>query len=167
MLPIAALALACAKDDSGPKTPISSTPTASAATGEATPSKNPLPEAARPFLDSANASFRAKKYDESLAQYRKAIAAAPKHPAPWYGVYMVAQKLNNTALADSAFKAVTMYSTDGPSLTDTSLAKLHEKAGGMPGGHPPIGSHPSMSGHPEVPPGAMVGPVKPGLAKKI
>jgi hypothetical protein len=62
----------------------------------------PLDPAAQVVLDSANASFAARRYEDALAQYRRTLDLAPGHPAPWYGISMAATVLGDSALADSA-----------------------------------------------------------------
>jgi hypothetical protein len=57
---------------------------------------------AKVALDSGNALFRKKAYTAALAQYRLASMRSPRHAAPYFGIYMVAQATKNTKLADSA-----------------------------------------------------------------
>ncbi len=170
LVPLLVLAAACSKGDAAPKTPIGGAPAAAAASGPSTgaaPVANPLPAEARVPLDEANALFRQHQYAEALAKYRAAVALAPKHPAPWYGVYMAAQQLKNQPLADSALAAVKAGATDAPEMADSGLAKLHEKAGSMAQPHPAFGSHPPINGHPPVSGTTPApAPAKPG-AKKI
>jgi hypothetical protein len=54
------------------------------------------------LIDSANAEYAAKRYDEALALYRRTLLKAPGHPAPWFGISMAANMLQDSALADSA-----------------------------------------------------------------
>ena len=62
-----------------------------------------LPLAALNALDAGNAEYRAKNYSEAMAKYREATLAAPEHAAPWFGLYMVASEVKNTAiLADGS-----------------------------------------------------------------
>lgn len=62
----------------------------------------PLEPAAQAVLDSANEAFAARRYDAALAGYRRTLALAPGHPAPWYGISMAATMLGDSALADTA-----------------------------------------------------------------
>ncbi len=91
-------------------------------------------------LDSGNVAFRVKQYDVALRYYRGAAEAVPNHAAPWYGMYMVAQATKNTALADSALKAVAIRNGGGE-LLDTASVKNHKSsdaAGGLPPDHPAV-----------------------------
>ncbi len=91
-------------------------------------------------LDSGNVAFRVKQYDVALGYYRGAADAVPNHAAPWYGIYMVAQATKNTALADSALKAVAIRNGGGE-LLDTASVKNHkggEAAGALPLDHPAV-----------------------------
>lgn len=91
-------------------------------------------------LDSGNVAFRVKQYDVALGFYRGAADAVPNHAAPWYGIYMVAQATKNTALADSALKAVAIRNGGGE-LLDTASVKNHksgEAAGVLPLDHPAV-----------------------------
>jgi hypothetical protein len=91
-------------------------------------------------LDSGNVAFRARQYEQALHFYRVAATDVPNHPAPWYGVYMVAQAMKNTALADSATKAVAARSGGGE-LLQSGMADNH-KGADNPSGLPP--DHPSV-----------------------
>jgi Flp pilus assembly protein TadD len=62
----------------------------------------PLPSDAQVLLDSANTRYAERDYKGALAGYRRALAAAPGHPAPWWGIAMAANMLGDSALADSA-----------------------------------------------------------------
>lgn len=102
-----------------------------------------MPAGGRASLDAGNELFRQKKYQEALARYRAAATEMPASPAPWFGISMVAVKLDNRALADSARAKIEAISPDA-ALTDSHLQQMHEKAAqsappgaAMPGGHPP------------------------------
>lgn len=62
----------------------------------------PLPPEAQAILDSANARFAADDYRGALDAYRATLAAAPGHPAAWWGISMAANMLGDSVLADSA-----------------------------------------------------------------
>ena len=115
---------ACSRQASQPKIPLGQTqaPTASQQ------SADPLPSAARGALDKGNQSFRAGKYEEALAAYREAATAAPNDAAPYFGVLMVAQKLGNKALADSASRAIAARNGAQLMLTDSAMRALHTVA---------------------------------------
>jgi hypothetical protein len=87
--------------------------------------RDALPEAARVALDKGNAEFRARKFEAALVEYRAAAKAAPTSSAPYFGIYMAAQKLNNTALADSASKAIAARPDATPMLGDSALRSVH------------------------------------------
>ena len=65
-----------------------------------------LTPTAQALLDSGNASFRANRHPEALAFYRRAAAEVPGHAAPWFGAYMAARAMDDSALADSAMRMV-------------------------------------------------------------
>jgi hypothetical protein len=117
-----------------------------------------LPPEARAALDAGNAAYRAKRMDVALADFRAAAVAAPTHAAPWFGVYMVAGALNNTALADSAMVHVKALSQDAAVLDahaksaadPTTLPPGHPSATALPPGHPVTPTLPP--GHPATPP---------------
>lgn len=118
----AAIALAaCSRQASPPKIPLGQTQ-APAASQQ---SPDPLSSAARGALDQGNQSFRAGKYEEALASYREAAKAAPNDAAPYFGVLMVAQKLGNKALADSASRAIAARNGEQLMLTDSAMRALH------------------------------------------
>ena len=128
----AAVALAaCSRQASQPKIPLGQAQAAPAAQQ----APDPLPPSARGALDKGNQAFRAGKYDVALAAYREAASAAPSEAAPYFGVLMVAQKLGNKALADSASRAIAARNGDQQMLTDSSMRSLHQ---GVP--HPAVGA---------------------------
>lgn len=61
------------------------------------------PEAAA-LLDSANAAYRTREYEEALRLYSAAAQRAPDAAAPWFGIYMAEGVLGNPGAADSAMK---------------------------------------------------------------
>ena len=144
--------VACGASDDAAKVPLGAqAPAASEA--PAAPGV-PLSEAAKDLLDAGNNAYRAKQFDVAIAKYREAAVAAPKHAAPWFGVYMAANAMKNTALADSANERVEALSAD------TSALNAHADAASIPGALPP--GHPNTGaklppGHPstetQLPPG--------------
>ena len=111
----ACLVTACSDGSAPPKVPLGErTPapamlpggTASAAPMAPLPPAPPINADARAPLDSGNALFRRKAYGAALAQYRIAAQRAPEHAAPFFGIYMAAQALNNPRLADSALAGI-------------------------------------------------------------
>jgi Flp pilus assembly protein TadD len=112
---------ACSREAAQPKTPLAQAQPAAATQAVA----DPLPSAARSALDQGNASYRAGRFQAALDSYRAAAKAAPSEAAPYFGVLMVAQKLGNKALADSASQAIAARNGDGQMLTDSSMRALH------------------------------------------
>ena len=116
------IASACSRTAEQPKVPLDQ-----ARSGQQNPHEQLTPDA-RVALDSGNAAFRAGKYDAALAQYRAAAKAEQKSAAPFFGIYMVAQKTGNKQLADSAIGVIReRASGTATMLTDSSMAKMHEK----------------------------------------
>lgn len=107
-----------------------STAAAPAAAAPATP---PLAPEARAALDSANAMYRAGRYQAALELYQKVAASAPGDAAPYFGIYMAAQKLGKRALADSALAVIRRNtSTGGDVLSDSALRALHQGGAAAP-----------------------------------
>jgi hypothetical protein len=95
----------------------------------AAPATPPLAPEMRAALDSANAEYRAGRYQTALALYRRVAAAAPGDAAPYFGIYMAATKLGNRAVADSALQVIRQNtSTGGEVLSDSALRALHQGA---------------------------------------
>jgi len=113
--------VACSRQASQPKIPLGQAPPPAASHQVA----DPLPPTARGALDKGNQSFRAGQYEAALAAYREAAKAAPSEAAPYFGVLMVAQKLGNKALADSASKAIAARDGEQQMLTDSAMRALH------------------------------------------
>lgn len=91
-------------------------------------------------LDSGNVAFRARQYDQALRFYRAAAGDVPEHPAPWYGIYMVANATKNKALADTATKAIASRQ-GGSDLLGNGMADNHqggETPSGLPAEHPKV-----------------------------
>ena len=112
-----------------------------------------LPHDAAAALDDANADFRAGRYDAALRGYRVAAERAPTNAAPYYGIYMVARQLRDSALADSAMAAMRARTTVGATLTDSAVAAAHGGAaagGALPPGHPSLAPRALPPGHPSV-----------------
>ena len=112
-----------------------------------------LPHDAAAALDDANAAFRAGRYDAALRGYRTAAERAPTNAAPYYGIYMVARQLRDSALADSAMVALRARTPVGATLSDSAMAAAHAGAGGagaLPPGHPSLAPRALPPGHPIV-----------------
>ncbi len=124
-----ALVVGCSVSKEPPKVPLAGASTAATQAGDtANPHADRLPPAARKAIDLANAQFRAGKYDEALKSYREAAKAAPDNSAAYFGIYMVAQKKGDKALADSALKVISAAS----GLNDSTVRDVHA-TGKMPG----------------------------------
>lgn len=131
LLTVSALVALAACSDAAPKQPLGAEAAAAAAgTG--------LPPAAKEALDAGNAAYRAKQFALAIDKYREAAVAAPSHAAPWFGVYMAANELKNTALADSAMARVKALSADSDALGAhaNAMAGPSSPAGPLPPGHP-------------------------------
>lgn len=63
-------------------------------------------------LDSGNASFRAKRYADALAQYRLTAKRAPGDPTALLGMYMVAQATKDARLGDSVIAVLRAMGMD-------------------------------------------------------
>ena len=122
---------ACSRANEQPKTPLGQ---ATAATDTTSAQQSALPPAARTALDRGNAEFRAGKYDAALNSYREAARVVPGDPSPYFGIYMAAQKLGKTSLADSASKLIQTLSGTGGGLSDSALRKVHSGVPGAPKG---------------------------------
>lgn len=130
MVLLAASVLACkGSEGSQPKVPLDQmrADSAHAVAGVKTQGTPELSPEARVALDSGNALFRKKTYAAALAQYRLASARSPRHAAPYFGIYMVAQATKNTKLADSALANIRANNGVAPmpgfDHSDTSSAK--------------------------------------------
>jgi hypothetical protein len=124
----AMLTVAGCQQKAAPKVPLGQ----AVDTAAALPSGHPdvtsaagLTPAARAALDSGNVAFKAKNFPEALRQYRVAADAAPRHAAPWFGVYMVAKATGNAALGDSAMKEVQKRTPAPPAALDSAMRGLH------------------------------------------
>lgn len=123
---------ACGRD-TGPRTSLAATKSDSAKQVEEAHAL--LGPGARAQLDSGNAAFRKKAYDEALGRYRKASDLAPQHAAPFFGMYMVARATNNNKLADSAMAEIRKRNGDlstgagDRQFSDSALKEFHKKAG--------------------------------------
>lgn len=117
------LAVGCSKQ-APPKTPLGQM-SAAATDSTVNPHTTMSPEA-RAALDSGNAQYRAGRYTAALASYRKSADLAPLNAAPFFGIYMAAEKLGNKKLADSASAEIKMRSTGSTEmLTDSALQAMH------------------------------------------
>ena len=99
----------------------------------AVPAAPPLSAEARAALDSGNVAYRAGRYRDALALYRKVAADAPGDAAPYFGIYMAATKLGDHAVADSALTVIRQNTTTGGQmLSDSALRALHQGGAAAP-----------------------------------
>ena len=125
----ALLVAACSKQAEPAKQPLGQM-MAPAADSQANPHTTMSPEA-RAALDSGNAQYRAGKYADALTSYRQSANLAPLNAAPFFGIYMAAEKVGNKALADSASAEIKRRENNTTDmLTDSALQNLHSKGPG-------------------------------------
>ena len=120
---IAALAAAACTGPEGKKQPLGGAPAAGAAGADAATPQLALSREAKAALDSGNALFRARSYPAALTQYRLAAKLAPEAGAPYYGIWMVADKLHDKKLADSAMAQVNLHAANAATMFNDSLMK--------------------------------------------
>jgi hypothetical protein len=113
--------LACSPSKEPPKTPLGQAIGGESAAGNRT---NLSPEA-KLALDRGNSEFRARKYEAALAAYREAARTASGNTAPYYGIYMAAEKLGNRSLADSASRVIQQSSGALPASHDSVMRNPH------------------------------------------
>lgn len=120
--PLIAMA-ACKQSAPPPKTPLAQL---TAGTDSTANPHNTMSAEARAALDSGNAQYKAARYDAALKSYRKSSELAPLNAAPFFGIYMAAEKLGNKPLADSASAEIKRREGPGTAdLTDSALQNLH------------------------------------------
>ena len=85
-------------------------------------------------LDSGNRLFRAKVYDEALAQYQRSAVLAPTALAPLLGIMMVADVTKDAKLTEATLPRIRKLN---PALADSSTAMSHSK---MIEAHPRTGT---------------------------
>jgi Flp pilus assembly protein TadD len=130
-LPLAIIALiaisgvmACSRAQNQPKVPLGQT---SAAAPAPSP-RDALSDEAKAALDQGNLEYRAGRFEQALAAYRKAAKAAPDNSAPFFGIFMAAKKLGNKSLADSASSQIASLAGSNPMLSDSSMRAIHATA---------------------------------------
>jgi len=120
---VLAVAAACGGSDDTGKIPLGEI---GAAGDEGTSGLNSEALAA---LDSGNVLFRAKAYDQALAQYRTAAGLAQDESVPLFGMLMVANATSNKRLADSVSARLRALEPGGAGgaggLADTEMADIH------------------------------------------
>lgn len=118
------------KGSEAPKIPLGeATPMASI--GADHPAVDGLTGDAKLALDSGNALFRVKAYDQALSQYSRSAELAPKELAPLLGIMMVADVTNDAKLAGATLPRIRKID---PSMADSSTITSHSK---MIKAHPP------------------------------
>lgn len=145
--------VACSGADAPDKLPLGAPPAETAITG--------LSAQLVATLDSGNVAFRAGNYPNALAFYSAASRLAPQSAAPYYGVMMVAQRIGDPALADSATRMIKLLSgEEAAGHADPSLPKAGDPHGGdptlpklsNPHAVPPAGPNPHGATPPPPPP---------------
>lgn len=128
---LAATASACGRDD-GERVPLGTA--RAAATGE---TSGTLSGAARAALGEGNEAFRARRYPDALAAYRRAAQQSPQDVAPLWGIQMAARALGDSALADSAVRRMGELS---PGTAPAAGRDPHAApgSGSLPPDHPPL-----------------------------
>jgi len=66
------------------------------------PARDSLPPTVRAQLDSGNAAYRAGDYREASRHYRATVQEIPDLASGWFGIYMAAEAMGDSATADSA-----------------------------------------------------------------
>jgi hypothetical protein len=122
-VPTLLIAAACSQAKTEAKTPLAQMATGADST--ANPHTTMSPDA-RAALDSGNAQYKAGRFADALKSYRKSSDMAPLNAAPFFGIYMAAEKLGMKALADSAsIEIKKRESSSTEMLTDSALQNLH------------------------------------------
>lgn len=83
-----------------------------------------LPPVTRAALDAGNKAYRAHQFALALGHYRLAALSAPSEAAPYFGIFMAAQALHDTALADSALAGIRARS-GSRAFSDSAVQALH------------------------------------------
>ena len=135
--------VACSTSDATPRQALGDVARTAAGSGAV------LPLAAKNALDAGNTAYRARQYALAIDKYREAAIEAPAHAAPWFGVYMAANELKNSALADSAMARVKELSADPGALGAHAevIATSGSAGDALPPGHPATPSQ-LPAGHP-------------------
>jgi hypothetical protein len=126
--------LGCGGNDA-PKIPLGAAQATTSAPANP-PMSGPTGEA-RVALDSGNALFRAKAYDQALEQYQRSADLAPSEVAPLLGIMMVADVKKDSKLAEATVPRIRKINAE---LADSSLISPHSK---MIQTHPTVGKPPS------------------------
>ena len=86
-----------------------------------------LSPVARAALDSGNAAYRAGKYEVALTHYRTAAKSAPTEAAPYFGIYMAANRLGRTKEANEAQEQINKLSGDTSAVAPHALPPASTK----------------------------------------
>jgi tetratricopeptide (TPR) repeat protein len=86
------------------------------------------------LIDSANAAYSAREYDEAARLYRQSAELAPTVTATWFGIYMAEHARGNIAAADSAMARAQALAPDASLIHGAPGDTL--PAGPLPPGHP-------------------------------
>jgi len=105
---VATMVMACSekKDGDDRVQPDTESQAAGGTAGAVAVPATPLTPETQQAIDAGNAAYRAKDYALALTEFEKAATLSPKLPAPWFGIYMVAQVRKDTKAADVALAEI-------------------------------------------------------------
>lgn len=101
----------CGGKSEAPKIPLSQAQSGTTSASDSA-GAGAMPPGAQMALDSGNMLYRAKAYDQALAQYRRSAELAPTESAPLVGIFMVADVTKNKKLADSTLARMNALNPD-------------------------------------------------------
>jgi Flp pilus assembly protein TadD len=125
---LVAAALACSSGEKAPKVSLAQAKADSVHNAAGMQVEDALSPQGQAALDSGNVLFRRKAFDQALAQYRLASRLSPKSAAPIIGISMVADKMGNKALADSALSAIRERGAEAAVMQHPSIDSTRKKA---------------------------------------
>lgn len=117
------LSIVGCKGSEAPKTPLGQAQPMTALPADH-PALTGLTGDAKLALDSGNALFRAKAYDQALTQYSRSADLAPTELAPLLGIMMVAEVKGDAKLAGATLPRIRKID---PSMADSSTITSHSK----------------------------------------
>jgi Flp pilus assembly protein TadD len=125
---VAAGIWACGGSKEPPKIPLNQVQSRPMGTTSSA-AQSPMGAEAQAALDSGNILYRAKRYDQALAEYRRSAELAPSESAPLVGILMVADVTKNKRLADSTLVRMKALSPGGAdsaaAMSDAELLRIH------------------------------------------
>jgi hypothetical protein len=121
----------CGGKSEVPKIPLSQAQPGTTNTSDSV-SPGAMPPGAQMALDSGNMLYRAKAYDQALAQYRRSAELAPNESAPLVGIFMVADVTKNKKLADSTLARMNALNPEAAATAaGMSQAEIRDIHSGM------------------------------------